>query len=251
MGIPLKDPIDYADEPASKIPDWFTWIITLFVAYVVVMSTLLPMWQNFKGAVTGKVRGARTLLLGQCNAGKTTLFFQLRDQEEVSTVSSLNPLRDAVAIEGMAVDVTDFPGHQRYRGKASDILKEAKCLVYVVDAEDKQRLKDVAEHFYELLTHQAVTDARIPILLACNKCDLPSARTEKFIVEEIEREIEQMRVSRAATLEGQDQAESYLGIDGEKFKLLEHSPTSIEVCRISAKKPQIQPVLEFLTKNYA
>mmetsp|Transcript_33615 Transcript_33615/g.99801 ORF Transcript_33615/g.99801 Transcript_33615/m.99801 type:complete len:102 (-) Transcript_33615:201-506(-) len=72
MGIPLKDPIDYADEPASKIPDWFTWIITLFVAYVVVMSTLLPMWQNFKGAVTGKVRGARTLLLGQCNAGKTT-----------------------------------------------------------------------------------------------------------------------------------------------------------------------------------
>ena len=46
-----EDPIDYADEPASKIPDWFTWIITLFVAYVVVMSTLLPMWQNFKGAV--------------------------------------------------------------------------------------------------------------------------------------------------------------------------------------------------------
>merc|ERR1719253_1528137 len=227
MGIPLKDPIDYADEPASKIPDWFTWIITLFVAYVVVMSTLLPMWQNFKGAVTGKVRGARTLLLGQCNAGKTTLFF---------------PLRDAVAIEGMAVDVTDFPGHQRYRGKAADILKEAKCLVYVVDAEDKQRLKDVAEHFYELLTHQAVTDARIPILLACNKCDLPSARTEKFIIEEIEREIEQMRVSRGATLEGQDQAESYLGIDGEKFKLMEHAPCPIEMCRISARKPQLEPL---------
>ena len=74
------------------------------------------------------------------------------------------------------------------------------------------------------------------MLVACNKSDLTSARTEKFIVrafdwasvdrfaqdafclgpllvsqlkvEEIEREIEQMRVSRAATLEGQDQADS-------------------------------------------
>ena len=47
-----------------------------------------------------------------------------------------------------------------------------------------------------------------PILIACNKSDLASARSEKSIVEEIEREMEQMRVSRGATLEGQDQADS-------------------------------------------
>ena len=79
------------------------------------------------------------------------------------------------------------------------------------------------------LFEQDVLELHTPMLVACNKSDLTSARTEKFIVralvwagvmhssavlssskvEEIEREIEQMRVSRAATLEGQDQADSW------------------------------------------
>ena len=38
-----------------------------------------------------------------------------------------------------------------------------------------------------------------------------------------------MRQSRTATLEGQDAADNYLGIEGEKFKL-EHAPCPVEVC---------------------
>jgi len=78
-----------------------------------------------------------------------------------------------------------------------------------------------------------------------------TARAEKFITEEIEREIEQMRVSRAATLEGQDSADSYLGVDGEKFKLLEHAPCPVEICRISAKKVELQPVFDFLRQQFS
>merc|ERR1719473_2170117 len=124
-------------------------------------------------------------------------------------------------------------------------------MIYMVDSEDKQKLKDAAEHLYEILTSQEVIELHIPILLACNKSDLSSARTEKFIVEEIEREMEQMRTSRGATLEGQDQADSYLGIDGEKFKLLEHAPCPIQTCRVSAKKPQLEPLYDFLRQQFA
>eukprot|EP00913_Durusdinium_trenchii_P001522 g1409.t1 len=145
-------------------------------------------------------------MLGQCGAGKTATFFRLRDGEEVQTVSSLQLSRDKFPIKAgenadqnlPSVEVVDFPGHLRMRGKASDMLPEARCIIYL--------------DMLELHT---------PILIACNKSDLGSARSEKFIVEEIEREIEQMRVSRGATLEGQDQADSYLGIDGEKFKLMD------------------------------
>merc|ERR1712194_982651 len=148
------------------------------------------------------------------------------------------------------VEVVDLPGHLRYRGRQNELLKEARCIIYMVDSEDKQRLKDVAEHLYELLTHQDIIELHTPILLACNKIDLATAKTEKMIIEEIEREIELMRASRAATLEGQDQADSYLGLDGVKFKLVEHAPCPFETCRISAKKPSLDAVYDFLRQQY-
>ena len=50
--------------------------------------------------------------------------------------------------------VVDFPGHLRMRGKANDMLPEviasrcfrglgeARCIVYLVDADDKPKLKE-------------------------------------------------------------------------------------------------------------
>eukprot|EP00931_Biecheleriopsis_adriatica_P090675 TRINITY_DN64617_c0_g1_i1.p1 TRINITY_DN64617_c0_g1~~TRINITY_DN64617_c0_g1_i1.p1 ORF type:complete len:283 (+),score=75.82 TRINITY_DN64617_c0_g1_i1:77-850(+) len=233
------------------------------VAWIVVLLSIFLVLQFFQ-VVSGSAlkkrrsRGNLVLMLGQCGAGKTATFFRLRDGEEVQTVSSLKQNRDSFPIKtGEAADqtvgpleVVDFPGHLRMRGKANDMVNEARCIVYVVDSEDKQKLKDVAEHFYELLTHPDILELHTPILLACNKCDLTSARSEKFIVEEIDREIEQMRVSRAATLQGEDQADSYLGIDGQKFKLMEHSPCPIQTCKISAKKGELAPVHDFLMQHF-
>merc|ERR1711988_1631312 len=105
----------------------------------------------------------------------------------------------------------------------------------MIDSEDKQKLKDAAEHLYVLLTNQDLCELHTPILLCLNKTDLKTARSEKVVMDELEREIEQMRISRGAALEGQDEADSYLGVDGEKFKIVEHSPCPVQVCRVSVK----------------
>merc|ERR1719408_1177969 len=132
-----------------------------------------------------------------------------------------------------------------------DFVKQARAMVYVIDAQDKARLKDVAEHLYELMTSKEVNELRLPLLLACNKTDLAGARSEKFIIDEIEREIERMRISRGASLQGEDSADSYLGVDGEKFKLFEHSPCPIETCSISVKTPKLDPLFDFLRVHFA
>lgn len=229
------------------------WVIVLLITYACIKAA-----QSVVGSIFGSKSGSRgdlLLLIGACGSGKTALFFQLRDNEDVQTVSSMKAVRDKLQIkvgeEELSIETVDCPGHPRLRRNSSDLLKEARCIVYVVDSENKARLKDVSEHLYELFTSQEMNKNPIPMIIACNKCDLSTARTEKFIVDEIEREIEQMRVSRGATLQGEDQADSYLGVDGEKFKLLEHSPCPIETCRISAKKPSLEPLYDFLRQQFA
>lgn len=240
---------------SSGVAQVLTWIAVLACVYA-----LVQVLKGFFGGAlkSRRQRGQLLFLMGQCGAGKTALYYQLKEQTEVKLVSSLAANRDKMRIKVGdteeylgPIETVDYPGHLRFRGKQTELMKDARCIIYLVDSEDKQRLKDVAEHLYEILTSQDVIDLHIPILLACNKSDLSSARTEKFIVEEIEREMEQMRVSRGATLEGQDQADSYLGIDGEKFKLVEHSPCPIEICRISAKKPSLEPVYDFLQQQFS
>jgi len=222
---------------------------TMVFTLLVVMASIymaVQILQGFSGKpLLGKrSRGQLALILGQCGAGKTALFFRLRELAEVATVSSLKPLRDTMQIKESAdgepigtIEVMDYPGHSRLRGKLQEHLKEARCIVYVVDSENKSQLKDVAEHLYELMTLPDINELHIPILLALNKVDLTAARTEKFIIDELDREIEVMRQSRAATLEGQDSADSYLGIDGEKFKILEHAPCPVTTGRISVRLP--------------
>lgn len=231
-----------------------TWCFTLIIGYIliqVLQGIVAPMLK------TKRKRGDLLLILGQTGAGKTALFFQLKDSEMPKTVSSLKPLRSRVDVPGdeggaaASVEAVDFPGHLRLRNRLQELLPQARCIVYVVDSEDKQKLKDVAEHLYELFTNNDINALRTPIILACNKSDSTTARTEKFIIDEIEREIERMRISRGATLEGQDQADSFLGIEGEKFKLMEHSPCHIESCSISVKKPALDPLYSFLRQQFA
>jgi len=232
-----------------------TWLVVLASIYL-----LLQVFQSVaKPLLEGKrARGQLTLVLGQCGAGKTALFFRLRELAEVQTVSSLKPLRDTMQIKESAdgeaigsIEVMDYPGHPRLRGKLVEHLKEARCIIYVVDSENKAQLKDVAEHLYELMTLPIVNELHIPIMLALNKIDLPGARTEKFIVDELDREIEIMRASRGVALEGQDSADSYLGVDGEKFKILEHAPCPFTTGRISNKTQHLGPVYDFLRQQFA
>merc|ERR1719311_1005978 len=99
-----------------------TWMVILMVGWM--------LFQMLQGPLSGllksrRSRGNAALLLGQCGAGKTALFFQLRDRVEGQSVSSLKLTRDKLQIktgEGEEdvlgpIEVVDFPGHQRLRGQ--------------------------------------------------------------------------------------------------------------------------------------
>lgn len=214
----------------AGVPQDAAFVAIWFFIFLGVYFCLLSVRAAVRIIPTGAKRDL-VLLLGQTNAGKSALFFLLHG-EECKTVSSLKPNQDAVYVDGLKVDMIDYPGHNRMRNFAHELVDRAKCVVYMIDASDKPRFRDVAENLYELFTLKSINTFRTPILLVCNKSDLPNARVVPVVQEDLEREIERLRVSRGATLEGQDEVDNFLGIDGEAFKM-DHAPCVVDFCEAS------------------
>eukprot|EP00920_Eleutheroschizon_duboscqi_P020550 GHVT01048659.1.p1 GENE.GHVT01048659.1~~GHVT01048659.1.p1 ORF type:complete len:241 (-),score=32.69 GHVT01048659.1:1367-2089(-) len=178
------------------------------------------------GAASSLVRGRKglggrspqlALLLGECDSGKTSLFLQLRNGRPGLTVSSMqanhssvllsdklqaaaaagnahrhsgnNNMHDILHAKPLLVNLVDYPGHPRLHTGALKLLPQAKCIVYVIDSADKQAIKTSAERLYELLVHPQMHQFRPPLLVGCNKADLPAARPPEAIQEDLEREM--------------------------------------------------------------
>jgi signal recognition particle receptor subunit beta len=225
-------------------------------AYAVLFLITLMVLVLFSG-MTGKKkkkgrsakRGDNVLLLGPCGSGKTACFFALRGGDVPETVSSLDVNRAAAQIGGEERLVVDFPGHQRYKSKAMDEVKNARCVVYLIDSTEKQHLRDAAEQLYDLMTFQELIDRRIPLLVVANKKDIPGARKETQVEDELRREIERMRKSRVQTLDGDDAADQFLGIEGEQFKF-DHAPTPVSFVAASISA-DVSPVADFIAETFA
>ncbi len=114
----------------------------VLVALLVGVATLLLLllWT----LVAPKRRsGTLIVLAGPCNAGKTTLFYQLRDGSvHNGTVASMQENSGTVAVQSAKgaplgkVALVDVPGHVRLRNKLDAFLGDAAAVVFVVDAVD-------------------------------------------------------------------------------------------------------------------
>ncbi|CBZ50986.1 hypothetical protein NCLIV_040600 [Neospora caninum Liverpool] len=221
----------------------------------------------------GRGGGRRVVLLGPSGSGKTSLFLLLRNGRVTETVPSMQENSDTVSVfptsaadedaaghvspregcEGSEadrlaakIDLVDFPGHARLQGLAKPFIDEAAALLFFVDAADKAALKVAAEQLYELFADPSLHRRQTPLLLVVNKTDLPDARTQESVVEDIEREIERSRASRAAMLEGEDDGTNFIGVEGDAFKILSHVPSPVAICSCSVKNDETAEVRDFL-----
>eukprot|EP00921_Rhytidocystis_pertsovi_P026642 GHVQ01042974.1.p1 GENE.GHVQ01042974.1~~GHVQ01042974.1.p1 ORF type:complete len:338 (+),score=44.11 GHVQ01042974.1:57-1070(+) len=226
-------------------------LIALIAIYCIATAVRRIGAYSYGGATKG--RSDCVLLLGQCGAGKTALFLRLANLYNSETVSSIKANRGSFPLgednKSTLTEVIDYPGHRRLREGALSLLPSAKCIVYLVDAADKGSIKNAAEHLYELFTSPPMTHLHLPILIACNKTDLPKARSPFTIKIDIEREIERLKVSRSATLEGQDAADSYIGELDELFQM-DMVPSVTEFCASSTLQGDIEGIVEFITRPH-
>lgn len=178
------------------------------IAFLVAVATILVfVLYNVLGSFGGTSRTA--VICGPCNSGKTVLFHQLAGKKlPQGTVASMQPNVSSCTVlgpkgkptGGAPVKIVDVPGHERLRGKLHSQLKEARAVVFVLDAVDiTPHRVETAEELFEVLTHPDVSRRRLPVVLACNKMDLETqAHSVEFIERTLQKQLDAMRKTRTA-----------------------------------------------------
>ncbi len=229
--------------------------VQIAIAVVAVSIVLLLIIRLASG---GK-RGSTVLLLGPCNAGKTTLFYRLKDgTTHLGTVASMQENEGVCQVRNDkdrvvgSVKLLDLPGHPRLRSKMEQYLKDAAAVVLVIDAADITPHKtEAAEDLFEVLTHPTVSRRRVPVLIACNKSDLETqAHSVEFCRRTVEKQLDAMRKTRLA-LGGDAASRAAVTLalgKADKALALGALRSPISAASISAEKGDVAEVQRFLAK---
>ncbi|XP_074498269.1 signal recognition particle receptor subunit beta [Sebastes fasciatus] len=213
-------------------------LIGLIVALAVVVITCVFL----KYFLSSKTVRSSVLLVGLCDAGKTLLFSRLLSgkfkRTQTSITDSSAPYK-AKNDRGSSWTLIDLPGHDSLRSQYLEKFKSAaRAIVFVVDGAIFQKeVRDVAEFLYILLTDTVISRNAPALLVACNKQDITMAKSAKLIQQQLEKELNTLRVTRSAALSAQDGSVGgsvYLGKKGKDFEFSQ-LPLKVEFLECSAR----------------
>ncbi|XP_074859860.1 signal recognition particle receptor subunit beta [Carettochelys insculpta] len=214
-------------------------LLPVLLALLAVALSLL-VWKFTRGRKSSR---RAVLLVGLCDAGKTLLFVRLLTGNFRNTQTSITDSSAVYRVsneKGSTVTLVDLPGHESLRLQLLERFKAAaRAIVFVVDSVAFQReVKDVAEFLYQVLTDSTVVKNAPSLLIACNKQDIPMAKSAKLIQQQLERELNTLRVTRLAapsTLDGSaGSGTAPLGKKGKEFDFSQ-LPMSVELVECSAR----------------
>ncbi|XP_062439087.1 ovotransferrin-like [Rhea pennata] len=214
-------------------------VLSVLLALLAVALTLL-IWRFIQGRKSSR---KAVLLLGLCDAGKTLLFARLLTGKYRDTQTSITDSSAVYRVSnGKSANVTliDLPGHKSLRPQFLERFKAAaRAIVFVVDSVAFQReVKDVAEFLYQVLVDSTILKNAPALLIACNKQDVTMAKSAKLIQQQLEKELNTLRVTRSAaptSLDGSAAGGStQLGKKGKDFDFSQ-LPMKVEFVECSAR----------------
>lgn len=214
------------------------FLIGVIVALAVVIITCVFL----KYFLTSKTVRSAVLLVGLCDSGKTLLFSRLLSGKYKRTQTSITDSSAPYKTKndrGSTWTLIDLPGHDSLRPQYLEKFKSAaRAIVFVVDSAIFQKeVRDVAEFLYVLVTDAVLSRNAPDLLVACNKQDIAMAKSAKLIQQQLEKELNTLRVTRSAALSSQDGSvggATYLGKKGKDFEFSQ-LPMKVEFLECSAR----------------
>lgn len=240
---------------ASDEKNWPALAVSL-VALVCIPALLAWLADAFsRGGGIGRRRRDAVVFVGPSGTGKTALFFKMLYGEAPQTLTSMAPTEKR-APSGKVV--VDYPGHPRLRAGLDEWVSRAVAFVFVLDASNpRSGPREGAEFLFDLLTDPRL-EGGPPILVACNKSDVVGAKAPEKIRQAVEREVEELRKTRAAMADVGSEGGSGgapaddrlpLGRPGQKFKFAEDAPCDISFAACSTADGDFGDVGAFLEEH--
>ncbi|KAJ8518344.1 hypothetical protein ONZ45_g4567 [Pleurotus djamor] len=130
-----------------------------------------------------KDKDTRILMLGLDSAGKTTILYRLQLGEVVSTIPTIGFNVETVQYKNIKFQVWDLGGQSSIRPYWRCYFPNTAAIIYVIDASDTDRLTTSKTELLTMLSEEELRG--VPLLVFCNKQDMPNALKPEEISEKL------------------------------------------------------------------
>ena len=124
----------------------------------------------------------KVLFLGLDNAGKSTLLFQMRDNQFKETVPTVGLNVESIKYRGMSFTLWDVSGQATKLWK--HYFDKINAVIFVVDSSDRERIIRAAEELTKVIEDEELGGA--PILVFANKMDIEGIMPEQEVYEKLD-----------------------------------------------------------------
>ena len=137
-----------------------------------------------RGSSTSKNKEARALVLGLDASGKTTILYRIKLRDVVATIPTIGFNVETLQLGRKEVAMWDVGGQPRIRPLWRHYYQGTHVVLYCVDSNDKDRMKEAGDELAKLLNERELEG--VPTIIACTKQDLPGSLSPEEVVEKMD-----------------------------------------------------------------
>ncbi|KAL7712347.1 Signal recognition particle receptor subunit beta [Entamoeba marina] len=219
-------------------------IITIISTTLAVVIGIVVYFLTKKYKITSKK--SSVLITGISGVGKTALYLCLQNDTTSATCTSMQENIGSCnnSATEKAVEIIDIPGYSKVRGVYLKYLNVAKCIIFVVSSSDiKKSFKDDAAYLHDIILSNT---ENIPVLILCNKIDIPMSESDDVVKLILEKELNKLRKRTAKPGEVISDEDMYMYGDPDDDFHFEQLTTQIVFAQSSVKENDISSVWSFL-----
>jgi len=126
----------------------------------------------------------RILMIGLDAAGKTTVLYKLKLGETMHTIPTIGFNVETVEYKNLTFTMWDIGGQEKIRPLWRHYYDGSDAVIFVVDANDRDRMETVALELHKLLEAPELSEAHL--LVFANKQDLPQSLSAAEVMDKLQ-----------------------------------------------------------------
>jgi len=137
----------------------------------------------------------KILLVGLDAAGKSTLLYQIKLKETVSTIPTLGFNVETVNFKNISFTMWDVGGQDRIRRLWHHYYQGTHAVIFMVDSADRERIEEAKRELHNILSADQMREA--VLLVFANKQDLPGAMSVSEVISHLDFQSEAAKGRRS------------------------------------------------------